>query len=178
MLLLLSRFSHVWQCNPMECSHEAPLVHGFLQARVLEWVATPSIRGSSQPRDWIRLLHCRYILLPLSHQGSSKKQIHNTFPLTFKLWLCPSAWSKVTGLKIMNDSFTRALQIPSIILKFNSFQSFIQSFNKDLLKTYCVISIVRCYSYKGRYDSLCPPDVLYMDGWHFSTDTNNTPLVQ
>ena len=27
------------------------LVHGILQARILEWVATPSSKGSSQPRD-------------------------------------------------------------------------------------------------------------------------------
>ena len=27
-------------------------VHGILQARTLEWVATPSSRGSSPPRDW------------------------------------------------------------------------------------------------------------------------------
>ena len=26
--------------------------HGILQARVLEWVAIPFFRGSSQPRDW------------------------------------------------------------------------------------------------------------------------------
>ena len=26
-------------------------VHGILQARILEWVALPSSRGSSQPRD-------------------------------------------------------------------------------------------------------------------------------
>ena len=27
-------------------------VHGILQARILEWVAFPLSRGSSQPRDW------------------------------------------------------------------------------------------------------------------------------
>ena len=27
------------------------LVHGILQARILEWVAFPFSRGSSQPRD-------------------------------------------------------------------------------------------------------------------------------
>ena len=27
-------------------------VHGILQARILEWVAVPFSRGSSQPRDW------------------------------------------------------------------------------------------------------------------------------
>ena len=26
-------------------------VHGVLQARILEWVAVPFFRGSSQPRD-------------------------------------------------------------------------------------------------------------------------------
>ena len=27
-------------------------VHGILQARILEWVAFPFSRESSQPRDW------------------------------------------------------------------------------------------------------------------------------
>ena len=30
---------------------QAPLSMGILQARILEWVAVPSSRGSSQPRD-------------------------------------------------------------------------------------------------------------------------------
>ena len=33
-------------CNSMDC-----IVHGILQARILEWVAFPFCRGSSQPRD-------------------------------------------------------------------------------------------------------------------------------
>ena len=33
-------------CDPMDYS-----VHGILQARILEWVAFPFSRGSSQPRD-------------------------------------------------------------------------------------------------------------------------------
>ena len=33
-------------CNPMDYT-----AHGILQARVLEWVAFPFSRGSSQPRD-------------------------------------------------------------------------------------------------------------------------------
>ena len=37
-------------CHPMDCS-QAPLSMGILQARILEWVAMPSSRGSSQPRD-------------------------------------------------------------------------------------------------------------------------------
>ena len=33
-------------CNPMDC-----IVHGILQARILEWVAFSFSRGSPQPRD-------------------------------------------------------------------------------------------------------------------------------
>ena len=35
---------------------------GILQARILEWVAMPSSRGSSPPRDQTRLLHRRQLL--------------------------------------------------------------------------------------------------------------------
>ena len=38
-------------CHPMDCSLPDPSVHGILQARILEWVAMPSSRGSSWPRD-------------------------------------------------------------------------------------------------------------------------------
>ena len=30
-------------------------VHGVLQARILEWVAVPFSRESSQPRDWTQV---------------------------------------------------------------------------------------------------------------------------
>ena len=33
--------------DPVDCSPPAPSVHGILQARILEWVAMPSSRGSS-----------------------------------------------------------------------------------------------------------------------------------
>ena len=38
-------------CNPMDCSLPGSSDHGILQARILEWVAMPSSRGSSQHRD-------------------------------------------------------------------------------------------------------------------------------
>ena len=37
--------------RPMDCSPPGSLVRGILQARILEWVAVPSSRGSSQSRD-------------------------------------------------------------------------------------------------------------------------------
>ena len=44
-------------CDPMDRSPPGSSVHGIPQARVLEWVAIPFSRGSSQPRDWI-LVSC------------------------------------------------------------------------------------------------------------------------
>ena len=38
-------------CDPMNCSPPDSSVHEILQARILEWVAMPSFRGSSQLRD-------------------------------------------------------------------------------------------------------------------------------
>ena len=43
--------SHVWLCDHMDCSPPGSSVHRILQARILEWVAIPFSRRSSQPRD-------------------------------------------------------------------------------------------------------------------------------
>ena len=53
-------------CDPMNY-----IVHGILQARILKWVALPLLQGifpnqGSNPG----LLHCRWFLYQLSHQGS------------------------------------------------------------------------------------------------------------
>ena len=39
-------------CNPMDCNLPGSSVCGILQARILEWVAIPFSRRSSQPRNW------------------------------------------------------------------------------------------------------------------------------
>jgi len=39
-------------CDPMDYT-----VHGILQARILEWIASPFSRGSSQPRDLTQVSH-------------------------------------------------------------------------------------------------------------------------
>ena len=58
-------------CDPMDCSPPGSSVHGILQARILEWVAIPSSRGSSRPRDQTHVssVSCigRHVLY---HQGN------------------------------------------------------------------------------------------------------------
>ena len=50
--LVLSPKSCLTLCDPMElCSLPGSSVHGIFQARILEWAAISSSRGSSQPRD-------------------------------------------------------------------------------------------------------------------------------
>ena len=62
-MCMLSCFSRVQLfVTPWTVARQAPLSRGILQARILEWVAMSSSRGSSQPRDqtglgsnWIKL---------------------------------------------------------------------------------------------------------------------------
>ena len=57
----------------MDCGSPGSSVDGILQARILEWVAMPFSRGSSQPRDrtpcFLCLLHWRVGSLPPAPPG-------------------------------------------------------------------------------------------------------------
>ena len=44
-------------CHARDCSPPDSSVHGILQARILEWVAMSSSRGSSRPRDRTQVSH-------------------------------------------------------------------------------------------------------------------------
>ena len=48
---MLSHFSSVRLCGPIDCSLLGSSVHGILQARKLKWVAIYPSRGSSPLRD-------------------------------------------------------------------------------------------------------------------------------
>ena len=48
-VLVTQSYPTLW--DPMDCNPPGSSVHGILQARILEWVAFPFSRGSSQPRD-------------------------------------------------------------------------------------------------------------------------------
>ena len=61
-------------CNPLDNNPPGSSVHVILQAKILEWVAMPSSRGSSQPKDWacISYVSCtgRWVLYLMCHLGS------------------------------------------------------------------------------------------------------------
>ena len=60
-LYVLSRFSHVQLCDPMDLSLPDSSVHGIFWARILEWISMPSSRRPSGLRDLLYLLQCRWI---------------------------------------------------------------------------------------------------------------------
>ena len=62
-------------CGPMGFSPPGSSVHGILQARILEWGAMPSSRGSFQLRGQTGLLHCRRILYCLSHSPAQWRRV-------------------------------------------------------------------------------------------------------
>ena len=75
--MLAQSFSHVHLfCDPMDYSPPGSSVHGILQARILEWVAMPSSRGSSQPRD--QTSPWQAVSLPLVPPGKPKRRAIGT----------------------------------------------------------------------------------------------------
>ena len=80
-------------CNPRDCSRPGSSVHGILQARILEWVAIPFPKGSSQPKDRACvscLLHCSRIIYHLRCLGSPNmitSLIKSTFMTSSCTWV-------------------------------------------------------------------------------------------
>ena len=73
--------SRVWLCNPMDCSPPGCSVHEILQARILEWVAIPFSRGSSQPRDWTQVFHIagRFFTIWATREAHWEENIERNF---------------------------------------------------------------------------------------------------
>ena len=84
-------------CDPMNHSPPGSTVHGISQARILEWVAMPSSRGSSQPRDQTTspappALQAES--LPLSHQGRLSRA---PTAAAKSLQSCPTLCDRIDG---------------------------------------------------------------------------------
>ena len=66
-------------CDPMDCSPPGSSVCGILQAKMLEWVAMFSSRGSFQSRNQtlLHLLHWQAVLYHQHHLGSLNQACSN-----------------------------------------------------------------------------------------------------
>ena len=92
-------------CDPMGCSLPGSSIHGIPQARILEWVAMPSSKGSSWPRDrthvfWVscigRWVFWFFFFKPLALPGKSNPFPRSTEKLksTVVFLLFRSNWKK------------------------------------------------------------------------------------
>ena len=77
-------------CEPVDS------VHGILQVNILEWIAMPSSRGSSQPRDQTQVSHtaggfftvrATREALPTAYQGEVEKSLRAYWNISESLCL-------------------------------------------------------------------------------------------
>ena len=57
--------------GPMDCSTPGSSIHWILQARILDWVAMPCSRGSSQFRNWTGILRLLRVLWTVRRSNQS-----------------------------------------------------------------------------------------------------------
>ena len=90
-------------CDPVDCSRTGSSVHGILQARVLEWTARSSSRGSSRPRD--RTRHWRWILYRWANDEAPRigREILNCRSVAISLVFSHfHAEKKITCMRFLN----------------------------------------------------------------------------
>ena len=92
-------------CDPMDCSPSGSSVHEILQTGILEWIAMPSFRGTSQPRDrtHVSYVSCtgRQALYHQHQQGSHSELKTETFrgngSFKGRVKICSRCWSNGTA---------------------------------------------------------------------------------
>ena len=154
--------SHVWRCYPRDY-----VVHGILQARILDWVAVLLSRASSQPRERTQVSHIAGgFFYQLSHQGSPRILEWVAYPFSKGLSL-PRNRTRVScivgrftlGRHSINRCWMECqIIVPTIFhafsscfLVFHSFSSF-STFHKSILKWN-----KWCLSFKGYQILQCFP---------------------
>ena len=111
---VLVTLSHVWFCDPMDCSLPGFSVHRILQARILEWVDIPFSRGPSQPRDrtWVscfagrffpiwatREAPCLYMLEVNPLSVTSSEKVFSVNNILMNVWELGNDWHQRRSIK-------------------------------------------------------------------------------
>jgi len=100
-LIVLSRSVMSNSLQRMDCRPSGFSVHRIFQARILEWGAISSSRGSSQPRDWTYISYISCIgLRILYHWATWEAHFLNRFIVFFLLGLRVFQYILVTFYQI------------------------------------------------------------------------------
>ena len=114
LLLLLSCFSHVQLYATLwTVAHQAPLVQGILQARILEWVAVPSSRESSQPgiepTSLMSTSISRQVLYRQCHLGSPSVRVSAVNRIGYYYYFPTGLTQSVKNLPAMQETWVQFL---------------------------------------------------------------------
>ena len=131
MLCLVTQ-SCLTHCNPLDHSSPGSSVHwGILQARILEWVAMPFSRGSSQLRDLTQLSHTvgRFFTIWATREAQEKHWL----PVSLRI-----SASLAKQMKLILDHFL-TLRTPPFFNRayypFSWFPSSLQGRNISIIST-------------------------------------------
>ena len=96
VVLCVQAQSYLTPWDPMDYRPPGSSVHGIPQARILEWIAMSSSRGSFRPRDRTQIScnSCfgRQIHSPLSHVGSPWMVLYRDPVPIFCMWIFSFSW--------------------------------------------------------------------------------------
>ena len=92
--------SYLTLCDPMDHSLPGSSDNGIFQATILEWVAMPSSRGSSQPRDQICISYIagRFFTAEPLGKPLKKYMLHKSILSTYQaihFFICRDAKNNV-----------------------------------------------------------------------------------
>ena len=107
---LMLKWSEVSQscptlCDPIDCSLSGSSVHGIFQARVLEWIAISFSRGSSRPRNRIRVSHIAGRCLTVWATREACLLYHN------KKWLWCKRWNEKKERDIQTQRHMHLIEV-------------------------------------------------------------------
>ena len=97
-----SLWSCVTLCDPKDCSPPGSSVHGILQAKILDWVAVPTSRGSYWPRNRT-LVSCGSCIAGIFFITEQPVKSHKRCRVIFSIFtpqkiycVCICVWSRKT----------------------------------------------------------------------------------
>ena len=73
------------------------IVHGILQARILEWVAVPFSRVSSQPRDWTQVSGTAAEFISWATRETRFHSWVGKIPWRWDRWPTPVSWASLVA---------------------------------------------------------------------------------
>ena len=133
MLCCASCFSHVRLFATLWTV--APLSMGFSRARILEWVAMPSSKGSSQLRDWTQVSSIAGGFFTIWVTGEAPNQNYLTFNFKRKLMIINTEGAILTNIYVKLPKKTERFLFCFLSLCPTEWQwPLTQSQGKDIIK--------------------------------------------